>query len=83
MRSSVALGPDGTMYFGSDDGRLYAFAANGKLRWTFHVRPRPGEFGADTWGDALDWSGDMGAWGALTADEELGYVYLPIETPTE
>jgi quinoprotein glucose dehydrogenase len=54
----------------------------GKLRWTFHVRPRPGEFGADTWGDALDWSGDMGAWGALTADEELGYVYVPLTAPT-
>jgi quinoprotein glucose dehydrogenase len=54
----------------------------GKLVWTFHVRPRPGEFGADTWGDALDWSGDMGAWGALTADEELGYVYVPLTAPT-
>ena len=54
----------------------------GKLRWTFHVRPRPGEFGDDTWGAALDWSGDMGAWGALTADEELGYVYVPLTAPT-
>jgi glucose dehydrogenase len=54
----------------------------GKLLWTFHVRPRPGEFGDDTWGDALDWSGDMGAWGALTADEELGYVYVPLTAPT-
>ena len=54
----------------------------GKLRWTFHVRPRPGEFGDDTWGQALDWSGDMGAWGALTADETLGYVYIPLTAPT-
>ena len=54
----------------------------GKLLWTFHVRPRPGEFGADTWGEALDWSGDMGAWGAMTADEELGYVYVPLSAPT-
>ena len=54
----------------------------GRLLWTFHVRPRPGEFGDDTWGDALHWSGDMGAWGALTADEELGYVYVPLTAPT-
>ena len=51
----------------------------GKLLWTFHVVPRPGEFGADTWGgDAFKYSGDMGAYGAVTADEELGYVYIPL-----
>jgi quinoprotein glucose dehydrogenase len=54
----------------------------GKLAWTFHVRPRPGEFGDDTWGNALHYSGDMGAWGALSADEELGYVYVPLSAPT-
>jgi outer membrane protein assembly factor BamB len=31
----VAFGADGTMYFGSDDGRLYAVSASGKTRWTF------------------------------------------------
>jgi glucose dehydrogenase len=55
---------------------------NGKLLWTFHVRPRPGEFGDDTWGDALPYSGDMGGWGALSADEESGYVYIPLTAPT-
>jgi quinoprotein glucose dehydrogenase len=54
----------------------------GKLVWTFHVRPRPGELGDDTWGDALPYSGDMGAWGGLTADDELGYVYVPLTAPT-
>jgi len=57
-------------------------ATTGKLLWTFHVRPRPGEFGDDTWGNALHYSGDMGAWGALSADEELGYVYIPLSAPT-
>jgi len=51
----------------------------GKLLWTFHVVPRPGEFGADTWGrDSLKYSGSIGAYGAVTADEELGYVYVPL-----
>jgi glucose dehydrogenase len=54
----------------------------GKLLWTFHVRPRPGEFGDDTWGNALHYSGDMGAWGVPSADEELGYVYVPLSAPT-
>ena len=30
----------------------------------------------------LHYSGDMGAWGALSADEELGYVYIPLSAPT-
>jgi quinoprotein glucose dehydrogenase len=64
-----------------EDVRAYD-VRTGKLRWTFHVRPRRGEFGDDTWGDALDWSGDMGAWGAMTADEELGYIYVPLTAPT-
>jgi quinoprotein glucose dehydrogenase len=65
-----------------DDVRGYN-ARTGDLVWTFHVRPRAGEFGADTWGgDSLDYSGDLGAWGALTADEALGYVYVPLTAPS-
>jgi quinoprotein glucose dehydrogenase len=55
----------------------------GALRWTFHVVPRPGEFGADTWGDgSLTESGDLGAWCCLSADPQLGYVYVPLTAPT-
>ena len=55
----------------------------GALRWTFHVVPRPGEFGAETWGDgSLALSGDLGAWCCLSADLELGYVYVPLTAPT-
>src|SRR4029453_18260735 len=35
VRSSAALGPDGTIYFGCDDGKLYALNANGTLKWDF------------------------------------------------
>ena len=55
----------------------------GKLLWTFHVVPRPGEFGNDTWGnDSWKIAGDLGAWNPMTADEELGYVYVPLTSPT-
>ena len=48
-------------------------AQTGKLLWTFHVVPRPGEFGNDTWGnDSWKIAGDLGAWNPMTADEELG-----------
>jgi quinoprotein glucose dehydrogenase len=55
----------------------------GKLLWIFHVVPRPGEFGADTWGDGSNvYSGDLASWCCLSADEELGQVYIPLSAPT-
>jgi quinoprotein glucose dehydrogenase len=58
-------------------------ALTGKLLWTFHVVPRPGEFGNDTWGnDSWKAAGDLGAWNQMTGDEELGYVYIPLTAPT-
>ncbi len=54
----------------------------GRLRWTFRVLPRPGEFGNETWGnDSWSYSGAMGSWGLLSADEELGYVYVGTTSP--
>jgi quinoprotein glucose dehydrogenase len=52
----------------------------GKLVWTFHVIPRKGEFGYDTWkNNSADVNGLGGAWSWLSADAELGYVYVPGE----
>ena len=55
----------------------------GKRLWTFHTIPRKGEFGYDTWlNGSADNAGNTGVWTQITADEELGLVYLPIESPT-
>jgi quinoprotein glucose dehydrogenase len=55
----------------------------GKLLWTFHTIPRPGEFGHDTWlNNSWADNGNVGVWTQITVDEELGIVYLPVETPT-
>jgi outer membrane protein assembly factor BamB len=35
VRSSAAIGPDGAIYFGCDDGNLYALEPNGAERWAF------------------------------------------------
>jgi glucose dehydrogenase len=58
-------------------------AKTGKLLWTFHVVPQKGEPGSETWGDE-SWkvAGDVGAWNPMTADEQLGYVYIPLTAPT-
>jgi len=65
-------------------GLVRAFdARTGKLLWTFNTIPRPGEFGNDTWeNDSWAVNGNTGVWTQITADEELGLVYLPVETPT-
>ena len=56
---------------------------NGRLLWTFHVVPQEGEFGSETWGnESWRYSGDLGSWCCLSADEELGHVYVPLSAPT-
>ncbi len=55
----------------------------GKRIWTFRTIPRPGELGNDTWENgSWKYTGNTGAWAPLSADEELGYVYIPVEMPT-
>jgi len=55
----------------------------GKLRWTFRTIPREREFGVETWEDrSWEYTGAVNAWSNLSADEELGYIYLPLTSPT-
>ncbi|MFN7980821.1 MAG: PQQ-binding-like beta-propeller repeat protein [Vicinamibacterales bacterium] len=58
-------------------------AKTGKRLWIFHTIPRPGEFGNDTWEkDSWSYTGNAGVWAQMSADPELGLVYLPVELPT-
>ena len=63
-------------------GWIRAFdARTGKLRWTFKTIPGPGEFGNETWkDDSWAYSGKATVWSMMSADEQLGYVYLPTNT---
>ena len=55
----------------------------GKLVWTFHTVPRPGEFGYDTWPkDAWKYVGGTNTWGEMTVDARRGIVYFPLGSPT-
>ena len=55
----------------------------GEMVWKFNTIPQPGEFGHDTWeGDSWKYTGNTNAWSVLSADDELGYIYLPIGAPT-
>ena len=57
---------------------------SGKRLWVFHTIPLKGEFGYDTWiteGQA-EMTGNTGVWAQMSADEELGLVYVGVEMPT-
>ena len=55
----------------------------GEQRWIFHTIPQAGEFGIETWeNDSWEYTGNANVWTIMSADEELGYVYLPVSTPS-
>ena len=53
-------------------------ARTGKLRWSFHTIPHPGEFGYDTWPkDAWKTSGAANNWTGMALDSKTGILYVP------
>lgn len=58
-------------------------ARNGKLLWSFHTVPRPGEPGVETW-EGESWKNRSGtnAWSYMTVDVERGLVFAPTGSPT-
>lgn len=68
----------------STPGYLRAFdVLTGKIVWTFHTIPKPGEFGYDTWPeDAYQYVGGVNVWGEISVDEERGIAYFPLGSPT-
>ncbi len=64
-------------------GLVRAFdVRTGKPLWRFNTIPNPGEFGGDTWhNESWAINGNVGVWTQITVDEQLGLVYLPVETP--
>jgi len=65
-------------------GDVQAFDVHtGKPRWTFHVIPRPGEVGYETWEkDSASYTGMANLWSLITADEQLDLAFLPLTSPT-
>jgi membrane-bound PQQ-dependent dehydrogenase (glucose/quinate/shikimate family) len=61
-------------------GAVRAFdVRSGKLLWTFHTIPGPGEAGHETW-DSEAWKGRTGAnvWSMMSVDAERDLVFLPV-----
>jgi quinoprotein glucose dehydrogenase len=73
----------GEGYF-SPPGDLRAYdVVTGRLVWTFHTIPHPGEFGYETWPkDAYKYAGGANTWGEITIDAARGIAYFPTGSPT-
>jgi quinoprotein glucose dehydrogenase len=60
-------------------GDIRAFdVRTGKLRWSFHTIPHPGELGTDSWPkNAWQNAGSANNWAGMALDEKRGIVYAP------
>lgn len=65
-------------------GDVRAFdVKTGKQAWVFHTIPHSDEYGNNTWeNDSWKSNGNTNVWTRISADDDLGYVYLPVSTPT-
>ncbi len=64
-------------------GSVRAFdVRTGKLRWSFHTIPHPGEFGYETWPkDAWNTVGAANNWAGMALDPKRGIVFVPTGSP--
>jgi quinoprotein glucose dehydrogenase len=75
LQEAPALGPSG-------DVRAFD-VRTGKLVWTFHTIPSPGEKFHETWeGDSWQNRSGVNVWNLMTVDKKRGIAYLPIAAPT-
>ena len=64
-------------------GDIRAFdVRTGKIRWTFHTIPHPGEVGYETWPkDAWQYIGGANNWAGMALDAQRGLVLFPPDRP--
>ncbi len=69
---------------GSAPGYIRAYdARTGKVRWTFHTIPWPGELGYDTWpAESFQEAGGANSWAGMTVDTTRGVVFIPTGSAT-
>src|SRR5215216_6186039 len=80
----ILLGSSPGENYVSSPGYCRAFdVITGKLVWTFHTIPQPGEYGYETWPkDAYKYIGGANTWGEITVDEKKGIAFFPLGSPT-
>ncbi|MEP7374871.1 MAG: pyrroloquinoline quinone-dependent dehydrogenase [Chitinophagaceae bacterium] len=80
----LIIGNEVSELYGAQPGYIRAYnIRTGKLEWTFHTVPKPGEVGYDTWPkDAWKYAGGANCWGGMSVDEKRGMVFLATGSPS-
>ena len=84
FQNLIIMGSSTGEDYDSPPGDIHAYdVVTGKLVWSFHTIPHPGEFGYDTWPkDAWKYVGGTNDWGEMSLDQKRGIVYIPLGAPT-
>ena len=71
-------------FYGAAPGYIRAYhCKTGKLAWTFHTIPHPGEVGYDSWPkEAYKYAGGVNCWAGMSIDKKRGMVFLALGSPT-
>jgi quinoprotein glucose dehydrogenase len=79
----LILGSATNEEYNSGPGDIRAYdVRTGRLAWSFHTVPHPGEPGYDTWPkDAWKSIGGANDWSSMALDVKRGIVYIPTASP--
>ena len=80
----LIMGAEVSELYGAEPGYIRAYdVRSGKLAWTFHTIPLPGELGYDTWpANAWKYAGGVNDWSGMSVDEKRGMVFLALGSPS-
>ncbi|MBD2755740.1 outer membrane protein assembly factor BamB family protein [Spirosoma validum] len=80
----LIMGAEVSELYGAQPGYIRAYdCRTGKLVWTFHTIPLPGEPGYENWPkDAYKYAGGVNDWAGMSLDIRRGIVFLALGSPT-
>ncbi|MGG7661912.1 PQQ-binding-like beta-propeller repeat protein [Dyadobacter sp. BHUBP1] len=80
----LIMGAEVSELYGAQPGYIRAYnCKTGKLEWTFHTIPLPGEPGYETWPkDAYKYAGGVNDWAGMSLDTRRGIVFLALGSPS-
>lgn len=84
FQNLIIMGAEVSELYGAEPGYIRAYdVRDGKLVWTFHTIPHPGEKGYETWPkDAWKYVGGVNDWSGMSVDLERGLVFLALGSPS-
>ncbi|GAB3331168.1 hypothetical protein GCM10027299_36740 [Larkinella ripae] len=80
----LIMGAEVSELYGAQPGYIRAYnIRTGKLVWTFHTIPLPGEPGYETWPKtAYTYAGGVNDWAGMSVDTQRGMVFLALGSPS-